>query len=350
MKTIDMRSDTVTKPTPAMMEAIARAEVGDDVWEDDPTVQRLEELAAAKLGKEASLFVPSGTMGNLIANLVHCQRGDELILGDQAHIFRWEGGNISAVGGIHPYIIPNQPDGTLALDDIRTAVRPEDVHLSTTRAIVLENTHNICGGIAIPPEYFAAVREIADEYGLVVHLDGARLFNAAVALGVPATAVTQHVDSVMVCLSKGLCAPIGSILAGSKAFIFRARKIRKLLGGGMRQVGIVAAAGIVALEEMVERLTDDHDNAANLAAGLGEIAGITVHKADSNLVTTNMVYFKLNDNAPITPQTAAQRLKEEYNVLVDLAHDGEFRLVTHYWVTAEDVTTSLTGFREILAS
>jgi threonine aldolase len=345
---IDLRSDTVTHPTPAMMTAIAQAQLGDDVWGDDPTVNHLQELAAAKLGMEASLFVPSGTMGNLIASLVHCPRGSELIVGDKAHIFRWEGGNVSMVGGIHPYVLPSQPDGTLALADIETAVRVEDVHLPSTAAIALENTQNSCGGVAIPPAYFVQVRQIADRHGLAIHLDGARLFNAAVALNAPVQAFTSQVDSVMVCLSKGLCAPVGSMLAGSRAFIARANKMRKLLGGGMRQAGILAAAGIVALEEMVERLADDHQNAARLSQGLAAIPGIQPLAAAPGTVTTNMVYIKLDKSLPITAESLVKQLDNQYQIKIDGGSSGEFRLVTHYWVTAEDVAATINAFQEIL--
>lgn len=345
---IDLRSDTVTRPTPAMMAAIAHAPLGDDVWEDDPTVNRLQELAAANLGMEASLFVPSGTMGNLIASLVHCPRGSELIVGDQSHIYRWEGGNISFVGGIHPYVLPNLADGTLALDALATAVRVEDVHLPSTAAIALENSQNSCGGVVLPPDYFVAVRQLADRHNLKVHLDGARLFNAAVALNVPVQTFTAQVDSVMVCLSKGLCAPIGSMLAGSHSFIARARKMRKLLGGGMRQAGIVAAAGIVALEEMVERLADDHENATQLGAGLSQIPGIQVYQPPADVVATNMIYLRLDEALPIDPETLAQRLRDEYQILIEAGR--EIRLVTHYWVSAEDVQRTVAAFGQLLAT
>lgn len=349
MKTIDMRSDTVTRPTPAMMAAIATAELGDDVWEDDPTAQRLEILAAEMLGMEAALFVPSGTMGNLVASLTHCSRGDELIVGDKAHIFRWEGGNVAAVGGIHPYVIKNQLDGTLDLNEIEAAIRVEDVHLPRTRVIALENTHNVCGGVAIPPAYFAQVREIADRHGLVIHLDGARLFNAAVAHDVPAALFTQHVDSVMVCLSKGLCAPVGSIIAGTRPFIARARKMRKMLGGGMRQVGILAAAGIVALEQMVDRLAEDHAHAALLAQELSLMPGVQLVELAPGAVRTNMIYFRLSEDGPVNSEALANRLEAEHQILVDLEYDQSIRLVTHYWVTASDVERTLAAVAEILA-
>ncbi|MDX1413937.1 MAG: low-specificity L-threonine aldolase [Candidatus Promineifilaceae bacterium] len=348
---IDLRSDTVTKPTAEMMSAIAQAELGDDVWEDDPTVNRLQDLAAEKLGMEAALLVPSGTMGNLIAVLVHCPRGTELIVGDQAHIFRWEGGNVSMVGGIHPYTLPNQPDGTLAIADIQSAIRFEDVHLPRTSAIALENTHNNCGGVAIEPSYFAAVRQIADQHELKVHLDGARLFNAAAALNRSVQDFTQYADSVMVCLSKGLCAPVGSMLVGSGPFIAQARKVRKLLGGGMRQVGIIAAAGIVALEQMVDRLAEDHAHADRLAAGLNAVPGIQVQDKmfSGEVVTTNMVYFTLADDHPISPQELAGKLEAEYQILLDAGASRDFRLVTHYWVSTADIETTITGFQEILS-
>jgi len=349
MDFIDLRSDTVTRPTPEMMEAIANAQVGDDVFEEDPTVNRLQEIAAIKLGKDASLFIPSGTMGNLVAMLTHCNRGEEIIVGDKAHIFRWEGGNVAALGGIHPYVLHNQSDGTLALDDIEAAVRAEDVHLPRSKTICLENTHNNCGGVAIAPEYFAAVRQIADRHNMTVHLDGARLFNAGVALNISVTEFTRHVDSVMVCLSKGLCAPVGSVLAGPREFIYKARKIRKMLGGGMRQAGILAAAGIVSLEKMVDRLAEDHANAARLRQSLLEIEGIEPDMdIPPNAALTNMVYFRLSDEAPITPQMLVERCEREYQIKINPGSYRQFRLVTHYWVTAEGVERTLEAFRSIL--
>jgi len=347
---IDLRSDTVTRPTPAMMAAIATAELGDDVWEDDPTVNRLQELAAAMLGMEAALFVPSGTMGNLIAALVHCRRGEELIVGDKAHVFCCEAGGVSSVGSIHPFVLPNQPDGTLDLGMIEDAIRADDPHFPRTAAITLENTHNGCGGLAIAPGYFAEVRRLADRYGLMVHLDGARIFNAAVALDVPVQALTQHVDSIMTCLSKGLCAPVGSVVAGSWSFVAQAKRARKVLGGGMRQAGILAAAGIVALEEMVDRLAEDHVNAARLADGLHCIPGIRVPSLPlpAEAVTTNMVYFELEESAPIRPEVFVQRLAADYDILLEPGFSRFFRLVTHYWITADDVESTLAAFGEIL--
>ena len=265
---IDLRSDTVTLPTDEMRKAMAVAEVGDDVYGEDPSINRLEEIAANKMGKEAGLFIPSGTMGNLIAMLTHVQRGEEAIMGDQAHTFIYEVGGVSALGGIMVHTVPNQSDGTMKLTDLQNAIRSVDVHFPTTRLIALENTHNRCGGVVITPEYIESVRMLAQENGLIVHMDGARIFNAAVKLKIPAQQLVAGVNSVTFCLSKGLGAPVGSVLCGSQDFIFRARRIRKQLGGGMRQAGILAAAGIMALESMVDRLEEDHKRAQLLAGRL----------------------------------------------------------------------------------
>ena len=254
MNYIDLRSDTVTQPTPAMREAMAKADVGDDVYGEDPTVNELQAKAASMLGKEAGLFVPSGTMGNLAAILAHCNRGDEIILGNLAHTFLFEAGGIAALGGVHPHTLPNQPDGRIDLDDIREAIRPDNPHMPITRAVTIENTHNRCGGVPLTVEYTQAVGDLAHENGLSLHLDGARIFDAAAALDVDVKELTDPVDSVTFCLSKGLCAPVGSIICGSTEFIQRAHRIRKQLGGGMRQAGILAAAGIVALDEIVPRI------------------------------------------------------------------------------------------------
>ena len=268
---IDLRSDTVTHPTPQMREAMARAEVGDDVYGEDPTVNRLEELAASKLGKEAAVFVASGTMGNLIALLTHCARGDEVIIGRQQHSFNSEAGGMAALGGITPYPLLNQPDGTLALDEIEHAIRHEDEHYPRTRLVVIENTHNYCGGQPLTVEYTRRVREIVSAHNLNLHIDGARIFNAAIALGVDVQDLVKDADSIQFCLSKGLSAPVGSLLVGSKDFIGRARRNRKMVGGGMRQAGIIAAAGIVALETMIDRLAEDHANAKYFAENLADL-------------------------------------------------------------------------------
>ena len=262
MHIVDLRSDTITKPTPAMRRAMAEAEVGDDVFGDDPTVKRLEEMAADRLGKEAALFVASGTMGNLVSLLAQCGRGDEVIVGDQAHTYVYEQGGMAALGGIHPRVLRNQPDGTLDLAEIVAAIRdPHNPHFPKSRLITVENTHNRCGGSPLTVEYMAALGNLAREYGLLLHLDGARIFNAAIALGVDVKALVADADSLTFCLSKGLAAPVGSVVCGSKAFIAEARRARKVVGGAMRQVGVIAAAGIVALEQMVDRLAEDHENA-----------------------------------------------------------------------------------------
>lgn len=344
MDYIDLRSDTVTKPTPEMREAMAEAEVGDDVYGDDPTLNRLEELAAHMLGKEAAVFVPSGTMGNLIALMVHCQRGDEAIVGDRSHIYLNEAGGISALGGIIPNPIPNQNDGTLALDDILASIRTEDVHHPITRLICLENTQNSCGGIPLTLEYIQQVGELARTRNLFFHLDGARIFNAATALNIDVKDLVAPADSVMFCLSKGLSSPIGSILVGTKKFIARARHIRKMLGGGMRQVGIVAAAGIVSMEKMTKRLGEDHQRAKKLADGLRNIKGVIL---DEDTPHTNMIYFNLAEHVPFDEKVVCEKISK-YGVLVDWASPRRFRLVTHYWVDEHAVGKTIEAFREVL--
>jgi len=344
MDTIDLRSDTVTQPTPAMRAAMAAAPVGDDVFGDDPTVNRLQELAADKVGKEAGLFVPSGTMGNLIALLVHCGRGDEAILGARAHTVLYEGGGISYLGGIHSRQVMEQPDGSLALEDIEALIRPEDVHQPPTRLVSVENTHNRCGGTFQTPDYLRSLADFAHARGLVVHIDGARLFNAAVAQGVDARDLAGPVDSVTFCLSKGLCAPVGSVLCGSRAFINRARHIRKHLGGGMRQAGVIAAAGIVALEGMVARLADDHARARALAKGLSEIPQIAL----DGMPPTNMVFFNLADSVALTVGQVEARMQER-GILVHATGKRRFRLVTHYWVDDVAVEKTVDAFNAVLA-
>ena len=267
MTIIDLRSDTVTLPTPAMRQAMAEAELGDDVFGEDPTTIRLEQMAAERVGQEAAMLVPSGTMANLVCVLTHCGRGDEAILGDQCHTFVYEVGGIAALGGVHPHPVPNQPDGTLRLEDIERAIRSDNVHFPRSRLICLENTHNQCGGRVLRPGYMAEVVDLAHRRGLKVHLDGARVFNAAVALGVDVRELTAGMDSVSFCLSKGLSGPVGSLVCGPKEFVGQARRVRKMLGGGMRQCGVIAAAGIVALEQMVDRLAEDHALAQQARTG-----------------------------------------------------------------------------------
>jgi len=350
MPVIDLRSDTVTQPTEAMRQAMANAPVGDDVYGEDPTVNRLQEMAAALLGKEAALFVPSGTMGNLAAVLAHCGRGDEVILGDQSHTFLFEAGGISALGGVHSRQIPNQPDGSLDLDDIRRAVRPDDAHFPVTRLIALENTHNRCGGVVLTPDYMQSVAELARAHGLKVHLDGARLFNAAVALGVEPAALAAPVDSVTFCLSKGLCAPVGSVLCGSHDFIARAHRVRKQLGGGMRQAGVLAAAGIVALETMIPRLEEDHQRAKRLARGLSALPGLVLAPGEPR---TNMVFLRLEDGfslpgAPGDPAPRIAKMLTERGIRVGDVGPRSFRLVTHYWIDDEAVDATIAAFQDIL--
>lgn len=343
MKTIDLRSDTVTKPTPAMREAMAQAEVGDDVYGEDPTINRLEAMSAELLGKEAGLFVSSGTMGNLAAVMSHCQRGDEVILGNKSHTFYFEAGGMSVIAACQPYTIPNQTDGTLRLDDIRGAIRTEDDHFPVSRLIVLENTHNRCGGVSLSVDYTQSVAEIAKEHNLKVHIDGARIFNAAIARGVEAADLVAPADSVTFCLSKGLSAPVGSVLCGSKDFIYLAKRARKQLGGGMRQAGVLAAAGIVALEQIRPRLAEDHQRAAELGGGLAAIPGVSVDP-----VYTNMVYVHLDAELPIDAETTVARLKEQ-GVLIGAVGPRSFRLVTHCWIGDEDVEQAVETFRSVVS-
>ena len=344
MDYIDLRSDTVTKPTPEMREAMAEAEVGDDVYRDDPTVNRLEELAAGMLGKEASLFVPSGTMGNLIALLVHCQRGNEAIVGDKSHIYLNEAGGMSALGGIQPWPLPNQKDGTLALDDILASIRTEDVHHPITRLICLENTQNICGGVPLTPEYMRQVGDLAHKNNLSLHIDGARIFNATVAQNVDVKELVAPADSIMFCLSKGLASPIGSMLVGTSKFITRARHIRKMLGGGMRQVGIVAAAGIISLEKMTRRLVDDHARARKLADGLKQVQGLLI---DEGLPYSNMVYLNLANDVKTDTKTITERMLK-LGILLDPENARRFRLVTHYWIDDSAVEKTIKAFKTVL--
>lgn len=348
MNVIDFRSDTVTWPTPEMREAMAYAPVGDDVYGEDPTVNELEAESAALLGKEAGLFVASGTMGNVTAALTHCGRGDEMIVGREAHMFRYEAGSSAALGGIHPHVLDVQPDGTLRLDEIRRAIRGDNDHFPRTRLICLENTQGTIGGIPVMAAYTAQVSAIAREQGLKLHLDGARIFNAAVALRTTAKELVQDADSVSFCLSKGLCAPVGSVLVGSKDFIRRARRTRKSLGGGMRQAGILAVAGLIAIRTMIDRLAEDHANACALAEGLAAMPHVEI---DLSKVQTNMVFFDLTDDAPISPAALAERLHKEYNILIRPypGYTRKFRAVTHYWITRQHVETTLAAMRELLA-
>jgi len=344
MEVIDLRSDTVTMPTEEMRAAMARAEVGDDVYGEDPTVNRLQEMAAGLMGKEAALFIPSGTMGNLAAILAHCARGDEMILGDRSHTFLFEAGGAAALGGIQPHTLPNQADGTLDLDDIEAAIRPDDPHYPISRLVSLENTHNRCGGVVLTVEYTRALGKLVHQHGLRLHLDGARIFNAAAALGVQAAALAAPADSVTFCLSKGLCAPVGSVLCGTKEFIKRANRMRKMLGGGMRQAGIIAAAGIVALEKMVNRLGEDHRRARLLAEGLARIPGLVI---ETDPPQTNMVFLSLEEWVPISAKEMLRKL-ETRGIKAGRVDARRFRLVTHFGIDDAAIERAVRAFEEAL--
>jgi len=345
MDRIDLRSDTVTWPTPEMRQAMAEALVGDDVYGEDPTVNALQEAAARRLGKEAGLFVASGTMGNLVAVLAHCGRGDEVILGDKAHTFIYEAGGMAALGGVHPHTVPVQADGTLPLEAIEAAIRPNNVHMPVTRLIALENTQGTVGGIPISKAYTDEVGRLARAHGLALHIDGARIFNAATALNENVADLVAAADSVTFCLSKGLCAPVGSVLVGSRAFIARAHRVRKQLGGGMRQVGILAAAGLIALDKMTLRLAEDHANARRLAEGLAALPQIEIAL---DRVQTNMVFFALRPEVPLSAPELAERLKR-HNVWIMDMDARRFRAVTHYWIRPQDVDRALSAIAEELS-
>jgi threonine aldolase len=319
-----------------MRKAMAEAEVGDDVFKEDPTVNRLEAMAARRMGKSAALLVASGTMGNLVSQLAHCGRGDETILGDQSHVFFYEQGGASALGSIHPRTLPNESDGTIALEKIEAAIRPDDVHFPRSRLVILENTHNRCSGTPLTPAYTTAVGRLAKVHGLKLHIDGARIFNAAAALAVDAAQLAAPADSVTFCLSKGLAAPVGSLICGDDQFIARARRARKSVGGGMRQAGIIAAAGIVALAEMVDRLAEDNANARALALGLAQIPGL---RLDPDTVCTNIVYFRVEKTGLDAPALVAALQAEGVRVLP--TSPDQMRAVLNYHVTAADVQRAL---------
>ncbi|MBL8061486.1 MAG: low-specificity L-threonine aldolase [Anaerolineales bacterium] len=340
---VDLRSDTVTKPTPEMREAMAEAEVGDDVYGDDPTVNKLQEKAADMLGKEAALFVPSGTMGNLLAIMAHCARGEEVICGDKSHIYVNEAGGMAVLGGVYPHPVANQKDGTLRLEDIRASIQPDDSHRTITRLVCIENTQNMCGGVVLSVDYTKQVGQLAKENGLKFHIDGARIFNAAAALDVDIKELVAPADSVMFCLSKGLAAPIGSMLVGTKDFIAKAFRGRKMLGGGMRQVGVIAAAGLISLEKMTGRLKQDHARARNLYEGLKQVSGLRLEAEPSS----NMVYFTLADRITLSENQIIDEMKK-YDVMVDWSAPRQFRLVTHYWVDDAGVEKTIKAFAEVL--
>lgn len=325
MNTIDLRSDTVTQPTPGMRAAMAEADLGDDVYGEDPTVNGLESLAAEMLGKEAAIFAASGTQSNLIGLLSHCERGDEYIVGQNAHTYRFEGGGAAVLGSIQPQPLDFESDGSLDLKSVERVIKPDDFHFANTRLLCLENTQD---GKVLPLDYLSRAAELTDKHGLALHLDGARGFNAAVKLGVPVENIARHFDSVSICLSKGLGAPVGSVLCGSKDLVDKARRWRKVLGGGMRQAGILAAAGIYALREQVDRLEQDHENARRLAVGLARFEELGI---DAEAVQTNMLFAS-------TDVDLATNLKDH------LAKDGiviragnPIRMVAHLDVSSEDV-------------
>lgn len=328
MPVIDLRSDTVTQPTPGMREAMLGAELGDDVYGEDPTVNRLEQYLAAELGLAAGLFVPTGTMSNLLGLMAHCQRGDEYIVGQQAHTYKYEGGGAAVLGSIQPQPIEGEADGSLDLDKVAAAIKQDDFHFARTRLLALENTMQ---GKVLPLEYLAAARAMTDKHGLALHLDGARIYNAAVKQGVAVRQIAQYFDSVSVCLSKGLGAPVGSVLCGSTELIGKARRLRKMVGGGMRQAGVLAAAGLYALQHQVVRLADDHANAERLASGLREL-GYAVEPVQSN-----MVYAQVGDRAGALKAFCAERG-------IKLIAAPRLRMVTHMDVSAEDIGQVLEAF------
>ncbi|MFT0180531.1 low-specificity L-threonine aldolase [Pseudomonas benzopyrenica] len=325
---IDLRSDTVTQPTTAMRQAMLDAELGDDVYGEDPTVTRLEQRLAGDLGLEAGLFVPSGTMSNLLGLLAHCERGDEYLVGQQAHTYKYEGGGAAVLGSIQPQPIEMAADGSLDLDLVRSYIKADDFHFARTRLLALENTMH---GKVLPLAYLAAARALTREHGLALHLDGARLYNAAVKLGVPVREISQHFDSVSICLSKGLGAPVGSVLCGDAELIAKARRWRKVVGGGMRQAGMLAAAGLHALDHQVERLAEDHAHAAQLGTALAEL-GYQVEP-----VQTNMVYLAMGNEAPALQAFLAAR-----GIRISLA--PRLRLVTHLDVNAADIEAVIAAF------
>lgn len=333
-KVIDLRSDTVTKPSQAMLDAMVKAPVGDDVYGEDPTVIALEKLASDLLGKEAAIFAPSGTQSNLIGLLSHCQRGDEYIVGQHAHTYKYEGGGAAVLGSIQPQPLDFEQDGTLNLDKVAATIKPDDVHFAKTKLLCLENTHN---GIALPSEYLLSLKDFSTKHSLPLHLDGARLFNAAVKTKTHVSEIAAPFDSISICLSKGLGAPVGSLLVASNDIVHRARRWRKMVGGGMRQAGILAEAGIYALNNNIDRLAEDHENAALLANGLREIDGITVEHTPAQ---TNMVFIEINSKAS---QKLPSFLMEKGIVI---SGGSRIRLVTHMDVSKQAIEKVISAFKE----
>jgi len=337
MKLIDLRSDTVTQPTDEMRKAMAAAEVGDDVFGEDPSINELQERAAGLLGKEAGLLTSSGTMSNLISTLAYCNHGDEIIMGDQAHMFWNESAGQAALAGVQTRLVPNDDQGRIDPDDVAAAIRPKgNLHFPNTSMFCLENTHNRCNGGALAPDDMKSVCDVAHAAGVSVHLDGARLFNAAVALEVPSAELVRDVDDVSFCLSKSLSCPVGSVLVGSKDFIDKARRARKMVGGAMRQAGVLASAGLVALDTMVDRLAEDHQNARRLAQGLANIDGL---KIDPEKIQTNIVFFEVDTKLG----TAADMIAalEQEDIKVSYPGKQSIRMVTHRHISGEDIEEAL---------
>jgi threonine aldolase len=344
MAVVDLRSDTVTRPTEEMRKAMYEAEVGDDVLGDDPTVQKLEETASERLGKDAAMYVPSGTMGNSIAIKTWTNPGDEVILDELAHIYNFESAHTAMVSGVQIRTLPNV-DGHIRPSDVRAAIRPKNLHLPNTNLICLENTNNNASGKVMPLEVMQEIRAIADEHGLRIHLDGARIFNASIASGTPVDEIAALADSVMFCLSKGLCAPVGSMLVGPADFIERARKVRKILGGGMRQVGVLAAPGIIALTKMTERLADDHARAKKLAQAISGLPGIVLN---AERIETNIIIFSLEH-----PKLGILELLDElhqHDVWALPRGGDDIRLVTHHDVDDVGIDHAIESFEKILAN
>jgi len=342
MRTIDYRSDTKSLPTPEMRRAMAEAELGDDVAGEDPTVNLLEAMAAEMLGKEAAVLVSSGTQGNLVSILAQCQRGDEIIIGDKSHIFNAESGGASVLGGVALHPLPNDDRGMIDPAAVEKAIRPDDVHYAPTRMIALENTHNAAGGAVLTPEDTASVADVAHANGIAFHVDGARIFNAAVQLETPVSELVKDADTVSFCLSKGLGAPVGSLLCGTNEVIQEARRWRQMLGSGMRQAGIIAACGIVALEN-VDRLAEDHSNARRLASGLAEIPGIEI---EPERLPTNLLFFEVTNDRS---SEMARRLGER-GVKVGERAGTNWRLATHHEITPDDIDYTLAAFQAVFSA
>ena len=334
MKVIDLRSDTVTHPTDSMLTAMANAKLGDEGFADDPTVNLLQEKVADMMGKEAALFMPSGTMANLAAILAHCKRGDEIVLGDLSHIYVYEYGGASSLGGVIYKPLPNAEDGTLSINSVHEATRPLSSRFPNTALVCLENTHNRCSGAVLPQDYVESISKISHDNGSVVHLDGARIFNAAIAQNLHPKDLVSTVDSAMFCFSKGLSCPIGSILLGTNDFIAKARIIRNTLGGGMRQVGVLAAAALVALDEMIDRLIEDHNNASLLANGLRKLKHVRLR---SKVTETNIVIFEV----PNKDTKELLSLFEKRGLKASNPYGDNIRMVTHYGISEEDIDEAL---------